>query len=254
MTYRQILLFTCVLGFTALQTALGQSTAGTITGNVVDPTGASVVGARIDVRSEATGAVITTQTTATGDYTAPSLRPGPYSVSVTASGFKVGSVTRVQVISTQITTQNFALAIGQTSETLQVTAAAPLINPNSAAVTTTVGNKMLQEIPFTDNSTLSAVLLTPGAQGDPQYSGGVQSELPGIFTQAVAPGGSITVGGGIPGAWAPVVVPGRTPCVPPVGAWPVSAELRSSESTAIRGTGIRLISTSAVRRTQGFGR
>jgi len=184
---------------------LAQSTTGTITGIVKDPSGASVSGAKVSVRNLATNETVTTRTTDAGSYTAPSLPPGSYETSVAAEGFKTGTATNVQVVTAQITTQNFTLSVGQVSENVEVTAEAPLVNPNSAAVTTSVGNKTMQDIPFTDNSTLSVVLLTPGAQGDPQYSGGVQSELPGIFTQAIAPGASISIGGGIPGAGAILV-------------------------------------------------
>lgn len=179
---------------------VAQSTTGTITGTVRDSSGAAVVGARVQVKSTARNQVLTTVTTEAGSYTVPSLIPGAYEASVTAQGFERQNVTGIEVQTAQITTQNFSLTVGQVSETVSVVAETPMINPNSSAVTTNVSNKLLQEIPFTDNSTLSAVLLTPGAQGDPQYSGGVQSELPGIFTQAIAPGAALSIGGGIPGA------------------------------------------------------
>ncbi len=183
-----------------LPALVAQSITGTITGVVKDSSGAAIVGAKVQVRSVARNEVVNTTTTETGNYTVPSLVPGSYEASVTAQGFERQNVTGIEVQTAQITTQNFALTVGQVSDTVNVVADAPMINPNSAAVTTNVNNKMLQDIPFTDNSTLSAVLLTPGAQGDPQYSGGVQSELPGIFTQAIAPGAALSIGGGIPGA------------------------------------------------------
>lgn len=179
--------------------AWAQSAGGTITGVVTDPSGASVSAAKVQVKSLATNAGVVTMTSQTGSYTVPSLQPGEYAIAVTFSGFKTAKADSVEVRATQTTTQNFTLQIGEASESVSITADGPLVNPNSAAVTTTVQNNLLADLPFQDRSALSAILLTPGSQGDPQYNGGVQSEMPAIFTQAVTPGGSITVGGGRPG-------------------------------------------------------
>lgn len=177
----------------------GQSTSGSITGLVTDPGGAAIAGAMVEVRDLERNRVIQTETTPAGVYTVAGLVPGLYGVKVQVKGFKLAKADQVEVRVAQTTTQNLQLEIGQATESVTVSGEVPLLNPSSAAVTTTIQNKLLQDLPFQDRSALSAALLTPGAQGDPQYNGGVQSELPGVFTQAVTPGGSITVGGGRPG-------------------------------------------------------
>ncbi|MDX2149118.1 MAG: TonB-dependent receptor [Bryobacteraceae bacterium] len=192
-------LFLVLLCLTATP-ALSQSTTGTITGIVQDSSGAAIVGAKVDVKSNETGAVINTVTGNIGSYTVPSLSPGAYTVSVSYQGFRTAKADNVEVRTAQVTTQNVSLVLGEVAETVSVTAEAPLINPNSAAVTTTVQNQIMQDIPFPDRSMLSVALLAAGAQGDPQYNSGVQSELPGIFTQPVTPGVSISAGGGRPGS------------------------------------------------------
>ena len=189
----------------AVLTVHAQTNTGTITGLVIDSGGAVVPGAKVAIREVSTNATVNTVTTEAGSYTVPSLPIGSYEVTVSAAGFKRGSATGLAVRATQTTTQNFTLEIGDVTESVTVSADASLVNPNSSAVTTSVGEKMLDDLPFMDRSTLSVVLLAPGAQGDPQYNGGVQSDLPGVFTQAVAPGASISIGGGIPGGGSTLV-------------------------------------------------
>lgn len=192
-----VAVFALAFALTAMLSA--QSTSGTITGSVADSSGAVVADATVEARDTGSNRIVKAVTSAAGSYTLPGLNPGIYEIKVSLAGFKTSQIDNVEVRVAQTTTQNIALRIGQVSESVSVTADAPLINPNSAAVNTTVPNQILQNLPFQDRSALSAVLLTPGSQGDPQYNGGVQSEMPGIYTQAVSPGGSITVGGGRPG-------------------------------------------------------
>jgi hypothetical protein len=180
--------------------SFAQSTTGTLTGTVLDSSGAAVPGARVAVRNTATNASVESVTGDSGTFTVPSLLPGGYDVTVEAAAFKKVQAKGVEIRTAQTTTQNFTLEVGQVSETISVTSDSPLINPDSAQVTTTIQNKIMQDLPFPDRSMLSVALLAAGVQGDPQYNSGVQSELPGIFTQPVSPGVSISAGGGRPGS------------------------------------------------------
>ena len=191
------LVVTLLLVFSSL--SYGQSTSGSITGIVTDPSGSVAVGANVEAKDLGLNRVLKTTTSETGSFTLPGLSPGMYELKVSLQGFKTAQFDQVEVRVAQTTTQNVMLQIGQVSDSVSVSAEVPLISPSSAAVTTTVQNKILLDLPFQDRSALSAILLTPGSQGDPQYNGGVQSEMPGIYTQYVTPGGSITVGGGRPG-------------------------------------------------------
>src|SRR5436309_12715314 len=139
--------------------AFAQTSTGSITGLVADASGAAIAGARITVRNMATNATVNTASTATGNFTAPSLPPGDYEIAVTAPGFKRAAAAHVEVRATQITTQNITLEVGDVAESVTVSGEVPLINPNSASATTTVGDKILEDLPFMDRSTLSVVLL-----------------------------------------------------------------------------------------------
>lgn len=188
----------CLVLLLALS-ASAQSTSGTITGIVTDPSGAVALGASVEVRELSSNRILKTTTSDAGSYTLSGLPIGLYEIKVSLQGFKTTTIEKVEVRVAQTTTQNVTLAVGQVSDSISVSGEVPLITPDSASVTTTVQNKLLMDLPFQDRSALSAILLTPGSQGDPQYNGGVQSEMPGIYTQAITPGGSITVGGGRPG-------------------------------------------------------
>ena len=85
------------------------------------------------------GAAVTTATTDTRNYAAPSLPAGVYDNAVTSAGFKRPTAATVEVHSTQTATENLVLEAGGVNESVTVTSEVALINPNSAAVTTTVG-------------------------------------------------------------------------------------------------------------------
>ena len=76
----------CLLAICA--SVFGQSDRGTITGTVLDPTGAAVPNARVTVTNVDTAASVTSVTTSAGDYTVPSLTAGAYSITVEAAGFR----------------------------------------------------------------------------------------------------------------------------------------------------------------------
>src|SRR5262249_13115119 len=96
-------------------------TTGGIAGAVRDPSGAVVVGARVMVRSDATGYQRIVTTDSSGYFTVPLLPPDDYEVKVEAIGFHALTLPRVHVTVTETTLLNPFLAIGPVSENLTVT-------------------------------------------------------------------------------------------------------------------------------------
>ena len=88
---QSVCLFALVLSCAGLAFSQGGAN-GTIVGTVTDSSGAVVPNAKVDVTNTATSVVVHTETSSTGDYTVPYLNPASYKVSVTASGFKYGTV------------------------------------------------------------------------------------------------------------------------------------------------------------------
>src|SRR3954468_850387 len=84
-----------ILGLGA--STFAQSDRGSITGRVVDPTGAVVPDAKVTVTNTATNTSAETKTTAEGNFTFPQLQAAPYRITVEAQGFKTATVEGVQV-------------------------------------------------------------------------------------------------------------------------------------------------------------
>src|SRR5580765_2679753 len=88
-------------------------TTSSVTGNVTDPTGSAVVGAKVTIRNQQTGAARSTVSNATGYYTFPSLVPGTYTVTVSHPGFKEAVVTDRAVLVVQPALVDIRLEVGQ---------------------------------------------------------------------------------------------------------------------------------------------
>src|SRR5665213_679273 len=127
--------------------AFSQTANGTITGTITDSTGATVAGAAVDVTNTDTGTTVSTVSTATGNYTAPNIQPGPYAVAVIASGFKKYTRSGLELAAAQTLRVNAALEIGASTESITVSAAASLLKTESGDVATNVTVEQLQDLP-----------------------------------------------------------------------------------------------------------
>jgi hypothetical protein len=179
---------------------LAQTNTGTITGRIFDSAKALLPGAKVTITNLDTNVATVVNATDQGNYSAAGLLPGRYRVTVEKEGFSKAVVEAVEVFTASVTTADITMQIGSVTESITVREEAPLLSADSAAVNTTVENQLIQEIPFPERSSLGAVMLSAGIQGDPQYPGGIQSENAGIYTPPLAPGGSIAIGGGRPGS------------------------------------------------------
>lgn len=189
------------LAFLALTAAcFAQTNTGSITGRIYDAAKGSIPAARVTITNLATNTQAIVTASEDGNYSAASLLPGRYKVTVEKEGFSRGLVESVDVFTATISTVDVVLQVGNVAESVTVSAEAPLLSRDSSAISTTIENKLLSDIPFPERSALGAIMLSAGIQGDPQYPGGIQSENAGIYTPPLAPGGSISMGGGRPGS------------------------------------------------------
>ena len=141
------------------QVSLG---TGKIEGTVLDSTGAVVPNAHIEVKNTNTGVVRTSITDTSGRYSAPSLRVGDYEVKVEAQGFRTSVQTGITLVIDRTALVDFNLTVGQVSETVSVTADAPLIESSHAALGEVVQTKQILELPLNGRSYAQLALLTPG--------------------------------------------------------------------------------------------
>ena len=113
--------------------AYGQIRSATITGTVTDPQKASVPGATVVITEENTNVSVEYVTTETGNFTAPALQAGTYTVTVTLSGFAPFKRTGVVVASTETVRVPVELSVSGLGETVDVSAEAPLLQTDGPA-------------------------------------------------------------------------------------------------------------------------
>jgi len=146
--------------------AFAQSTA-TVVGTVTDATGASIPNAAVSVRNQNTGEERTTATDATGSYVVPSLTIGTYRVEVKSPGMQSVVANNLVLEVGSTVKQDFSLKVASTTETVEITAAAPVINQSPVSIGTVVNQRTVQEIPLNGRHFVDLALLIPGSVTPP---------------------------------------------------------------------------------------
>ncbi len=140
-----------------------QRDLGTITGTITDPQGSAVPHAKVTITEDATGFSYTVQTNDTGDYARPALKPGIYSVTAEAQGFRRVAQSNITVTGGDRVGISLALVIGDTTQSVQVTAEGPILQTESTALGATLNAQKLSEIPLGGQRTFSFLArLSPG--------------------------------------------------------------------------------------------
>ena len=139
-----------------------QSPNGIINGLVIDPTGAVIPGAEIRVVNDATAVQYTGKTNGEGIYVVTNLPPGTYHLQISKIGFKTLIKPDIILNVQDSLAINFTLPIGAASETVTVTGGAPLMNTESAAVSTVVDRQFAENLPMNGRSFQTLIELTPG--------------------------------------------------------------------------------------------
>ncbi len=143
------------------QAVIYAQTTGSITGTVVDQTGAVVPGASVVVKGEA-GQEFTATTNSSGYYNVPSVASGFYTVTVTASNFKTSLVQNVKVDVGTPATVNPVLEAGRIDETVVITSGGEVLQTETATVGTNITGRQITETPIASRDALDLVALLPG--------------------------------------------------------------------------------------------
>jgi Carboxypeptidase regulatory-like domain/TonB dependent receptor len=151
------LLLSLVVNFT-----WAQSETATVSGQVVDPSGLNITGAQVKLVDIDRDTSTDTTTNNSGLYMFPNVRPGRYRMAITAAGFKVVNVTDVTVNVQDHLEQNFKLVVGSISESITVEGGAPLVDTESATVSTVVDRQFAENLPLNGRSFQTLIQLTPG--------------------------------------------------------------------------------------------
>jgi hypothetical protein len=138
----------------AVTLLLAQADRGVITGTVRDASGALVPGAQVTAIQTGTNASHQTRSTTSGDFTVPSLPVGNYQVRVEITGFKTYIARDVVVAAGATVPLDVILELGTTQQTVEVVAAAQLLQSETSRVATEVANRLVDELPVAVNGAL----------------------------------------------------------------------------------------------------
>jgi hypothetical protein len=144
MRTRLYLLLVCL----AVGVLTAQEFRATLTGTIVDSSGGAVPGATVTVVNVATNDTRNTTTDQQGNYTIPLLPPGTYNITAEASGFKKTIRDNVPLQMSQAATVNLTLEVGAITESVSVTAEAPLLDTAKADRGGVIDQERIQEMPI----------------------------------------------------------------------------------------------------------
>jgi hypothetical protein len=164
---RKALACVCLFQLIFVGMLRAQTNRATITGTVTDSSGAVIAGVQVTARSVGTNVTTTSVTNADGIYVVPNLPPGTYALTFQRDGFKKIEQPSVTLESTQVAGISVAMQVGEATEKVVVSADAPVLDRESAAIGTNLKGDVATDLPlsiygggrFVENF---AVALTPG--------------------------------------------------------------------------------------------
>src|SRR5258708_664884 len=165
MRARQILLLlltAIIAAFLSICAAAQSLVSGAITGVVSDPSGAVIPNATVALKNNGTGQTQNATTNQSGVYRFSLLTPGQYTVTVNASGFQNAERT-VTVSVGQATSMNMQLAVGSSSQTVEVTAEGGVVQTDNGNISTTFTPEQVELVPNPGNDLSYIVQTAPGA-------------------------------------------------------------------------------------------
>src|SRR5437667_6835801 len=178
-------------GGTITRCLRAQTTATEILGIVSDTSGAIVPGAAVTITRVATAETRTAATNRAGEYTFPLIDIGEYTVRVDMQGFRSQTITGLRVETQQKARVNFALEVGQVTESVEVAASAVALATEDAAVGQVIENKRTADLPLNGRNIISLAVLVPGVQygsrnGNADGQGGYP--IPGLGFSVISNG------------------------------------------------------------------
>jgi len=141
-----------------------QSSTGSVNGTAKDSTGAVVPGATVSLLNIETKVARHTLTNSDGNFEIQNVQPGTYTLEVTMAGFKKNAVPPFPVDVNQTVTQNQILALGEVTQTVEVSSslAANLTQSSSSELGTVIETKEVQQLPLNGRNFTQLLILTPG--------------------------------------------------------------------------------------------
>ena len=152
-----------------------------LNGLVQDQTGSPIPGVAIRLTQEGTGLKRDVQTNDQGAYAIPSLAPGAYEISASMSGMETSSVRGLKVDTAQQARLDFTLKPASVSTTVDIVAAAAVLNTSDATVKSTIAREVTENLPLNGRRYSDLALLVPGVRKSALMRGGNFSDREGSF-------------------------------------------------------------------------
>ncbi|MGD0158346.1 MAG: carboxypeptidase regulatory-like domain-containing protein [Terracidiphilus sp.] len=152
--------------FSSITLNAQSTTQGSISGTIMDTSGAVIPGAAIGITNSGTGFTVNLVSDSSGFFKAPLLEPGNYTVSISAPNFAKYRAEHVIVVVGQVTSLEPRLAVASSSAEVVVTEQTPVMNLESPDFSGTLNTAALQNIPINNRRWSALALTTPGVTVD----------------------------------------------------------------------------------------
>lgn len=166
MSRKRSLTYACLASLSFLACiAYAQSDNANVNGLISDPSGSSVPNAKVTLRNQTTGLTREAATTAGGTYTIPTVPPGLYTMIVEAPGFKKYESKDNKVDPSVPANISAVMQVGAVTETVEVTAAATVLQTESGALGKVIEGRQLSDIQLNGRNPIFLAILKPGVRG-----------------------------------------------------------------------------------------
>lgn len=140
-----------------------QAQSGTIVGTVTDQAGGAIPAVNVRLVNEGTQFTRTVATNASGQYVAYAIPTGLYTITVEQAGFQKLVRAGIQLTAADTLTVDLSLTVGSVNQAIEITAEAPLLQSQTAAVSSLVTNQQMVEMPLNGRTFTALLKLSPGA-------------------------------------------------------------------------------------------
>ena len=169
--FRSVVILSAVLALALAwpaESLFAQSTAGSISGTVLDAAGGPLPGASVTAKNVKTGAARTAVSNTAGAFTFPILAVGVYNVTAELSGFTSATQTGVELNIGADVTLRLTLALSSVKTTVSITGETPLIETTRTQQSDVVNENYIGNLPTNGRNFIDFVLTTPGVVRDPR--------------------------------------------------------------------------------------
>src|SRR5271167_654200 len=145
--------------------ALCQVITGNIVGQITDNSGALVPKVELVIRNSGTGTSVMVEGDDSGAYSAPNLQAGMYDISARKAGFRIETVTGIQLLAQQTARLDFNLQVATAPQSVEVKAQVQLVHTDSQTINSSINQRQLTDLPTTSRSIDGLMILAPGVTG-----------------------------------------------------------------------------------------